>query len=279
MEGKLFYIFHKKFVLQSSDELIPIGVGRKMIVHDGNIDPDSEWLIRNTLGDDSGDNISEKDSYCECRALYWIWKNIKQKETDYIGFFQYRRFLILNDLFEKDDTSTKDKTVYKTICFNEDDQDVWKKIGLDKRAIENYLQIYDCIIPYQSELDKMNVKNIYMDWCDKIRGVHLADLLILENYIKENYPDLKDDFSEYLNGSKKLMFQIFICKRTVFDDYCRWMFDIAGSIENKINCELYSANGKRTIGYLCEILYGFYFSYIAKYKYKIKECGVAMLKN
>ena len=35
---------------------------------------------------------------------------------------------------------------------------------------------------------------------------------ILENHIYENYPDIKYVFSNYLNGSKKLMYHIFICK-------------------------------------------------------------------
>ncbi len=42
------------------------------------------------LHDDSGDNISAKNSiYSECSVHYWVWKNIHDKE--YVGISHYRR--------------------------------------------------------------------------------------------------------------------------------------------------------------------------------------------
>ena len=43
------------------------------------------------LGDDTGDNISEKRmTYNELTVQYWAWKNVK---ADYYGLCHYRRYL------------------------------------------------------------------------------------------------------------------------------------------------------------------------------------------
>ena len=45
------------------------------------------------LGDDTGDNISEKrNSFCELTVQYWAWKNCN--DSEYIGFNHYRSRLL-----------------------------------------------------------------------------------------------------------------------------------------------------------------------------------------
>ena len=89
---KIFLSYHKPSVLLSDDVFCPIHVGR--VMHE--ITPDS-WLAQNLIGDDTGDNISNKNAnYCELTAQYWAWKNYdKLGNPDYIGLMHYRRHLIM----------------------------------------------------------------------------------------------------------------------------------------------------------------------------------------
>lgn len=51
---------------------------------------------KNCIHDNDGDNISARNrDYCECTAIYWVWKNYKSK--GYIGLSHYRRRLMVND--------------------------------------------------------------------------------------------------------------------------------------------------------------------------------------
>ena len=56
------------------------------------------------------------------------------------------------------------------------------------------------------------------------------------------------------------MYQVFITKPALFTQYCEWLFDILFRLDLLVDSSLYSTNGRRTMGYLAEILYGFYFT-------------------
>ena len=74
---KIFVVAHKAFEMPEGESLVPIHVGKN--------------LLDGMIGDDTGDNISEKNpSYCEMTAHYWIWKNVR--DCDYVGVCHYRRY-------------------------------------------------------------------------------------------------------------------------------------------------------------------------------------------
>lgn len=282
VNGKLFFTYHKPWRVFNDDHIKNLNVGRECIerTKDGILSvEDLKWLEYNTIGDNIGDNISIRNrEFCECTGLYWIWKNIDIYNLDYIGIMQYRRQLILNDCFEKHPDDLE-KIVYKCIHFSKDKKDLINTIGLKDDIIVEIMSQFDCIIPHPSELDKMKITNIYDDWVSKIPGVHIDDLIILDEVFTKKYPNEADLFREYLLSDKKYMYQIFIAKPVVFNDYCSWLFDLLFDIDKLIDTSLYTINGKRTIGYLAEILYGYYFYKMkVNSKYKILETGVTFLE-
>ena len=97
---KLLICYHKKDVLLKDDVLTPIHVGRVLARQRmGEDDPQFKWLEENMIGDDTGDNISDKNSsYNELTAVYWAWKNYdKLRNPDYIGLMHYRRHFIFRE--------------------------------------------------------------------------------------------------------------------------------------------------------------------------------------
>ena len=79
---KIFVATHKPGNVRHDEVYTPIHVGRAISKY--------KEEMADMIGDDTGDNISEKNSsYSEMTAHYWIWKNVQNVE--YVGLCHYRR--------------------------------------------------------------------------------------------------------------------------------------------------------------------------------------------
>lgn len=79
----IFVACHKPGSVFHNDVYIRIHAGRTVSNYKNE--------MADMIGDDTGDNISEKNPmYCELTVQYWAWKNLHNVE--YIGFCHYRRF-------------------------------------------------------------------------------------------------------------------------------------------------------------------------------------------
>jgi len=80
---KILVASHKPDKVFSDNVYTPIHVGRAVSKY--------KKEMADMIGDDTGDNISDKNaSYCELTATYWAWKNVK--DAEYIGLAHYRRY-------------------------------------------------------------------------------------------------------------------------------------------------------------------------------------------
>ena len=79
----LFVAAHKPDFVIHDEVHTPIHVGRVVSKFKAE--------MAEMLGDNTGENISEKNpSYCEMTAHYWIWKNVK--DAEFVGLCHYRRY-------------------------------------------------------------------------------------------------------------------------------------------------------------------------------------------
>lgn len=80
---KILVASHKPDNIYEDDVYTPIHVGRA--------NSKFKEEMAGMIGDDTGENISNKNSsYCELTATYWAWKNLK--DVDYVGLAHYRRY-------------------------------------------------------------------------------------------------------------------------------------------------------------------------------------------
>ena len=99
---KILVASHKPDTVYKDDIYTPIHVGRSVSKFKSE--------MGHLLGDNTGNNISEKNPYyCELTAQYWAWKNL---DTEYIGLCHYRRyFKKVITLDNIDSIITNDQTV------------------------------------------------------------------------------------------------------------------------------------------------------------------------
>ena len=217
---QLYVITHKEMKLPRSEILIPIRSDRN-----------------------DGDNISDKEDYCELRAQYWIWKNISNVE--YIGFFHYRRYLKLG-LYNNNKLRTVKPYTIK-----------WKPNikGYQKKLIGELIYKYDLIAPVAEEIGE-SVWEHY----DKSAGHSKEDLIAVYQIVKKNYPQYLSAADYYLSGTKEYFGNIYIMRGEIFRDYCKWVFDILSEFDNINENKL-----KFSDGHLGERLFGIWFTHQKEY--------------
>ena len=283
---KVLLSYHKPFSLFKSDILTPIHVGRDIsLAVSKDIETVSQdklqWLLDNTIGDNTGDNISQENrKYCELTAQYWAWKNYdKLGNPDYIGFCHYRRHFILNSKFEaKNRTKLAGCYIFDNIY-----DDYLKDIGFTDDFIKESMEDCDVLafkpLDLRKDLPNSMPKNLtprtnygYYSVLD------IADFDKAVEIIKQKYPEFKSITDEYINGHIMYGYNIFIMKKEIFFDYTKWLFDILKEMEKYIDWNNKNIDGYRCLANIAEQLYGIYiYKLINDKKYKVKQKELSLL--
>lgn len=199
------------------------------------------------LGDDTGDNISEKrKSLCELTVMYWAWKNIK---ADYYGFCHYRRYFSFSSTKYQEDEYALLQEDYIT-------DEVVKKYDITNySSICNLIDKYDCIVTTPFDVKNVGVKNLREQYIAQTY-LHSKDFDLLVDIIKNIYPEYYDSAIQYLYGDKLISCSMFIMKKELFFSYMKWLFKIIDELEQRIDMTEYTEEGFRTISHLAERLLG-----------------------
>ncbi len=171
---KILVAYHKKDYIYNSNKLVPIHCGREVAFEktkDGRISKDEfEWLLNNTIGDDTGDNISYLNrTLNEMTAIYWAWKNYdKLGNPDYIGLNHYRRYFEINygkidKILSKYDFIKQKHSISKQSFY-----DIWINFeDRNKDFIDNAIKICKDVDPTEgTEIEKFLKGNIHRGFCN-----------------------------------------------------------------------------------------------------------------
>lgn len=228
-------------------------------------------------GDDTGDNISQKKAqYSELTVLYWAWKN-KISESDYIGLCHYRRFLSANK-----DSSDWGRGEHCNGCLCTDylDQNTVDKFLLDEKSILNEIDGYDAVFVKPIDLQKYNLNSNYealskapfwhnMDYIDKALEI-----------LKKKYPEMSDVAHKYLfNYRYSYLYNCFVMKRQLLDDFCNWIFDILFELENWVDVKTSPEKMYRTLGTIAEHFLGIWVLWVLQKGYKVNELPLLFINK
>ena len=101
---KIFICCHKPDTVKHDDVYTPLHVGRALSKY--------KEEMKDMIGDDTGENISEKNPfYSEATGIYWIWKNVH--DTEYVGLCHYRRFFDCN--FTNENINHTKNTIFELL--------------------------------------------------------------------------------------------------------------------------------------------------------------------
>lgn len=216
---KVIIAAHKNYQMPEDEMYVPLHVGAE-----GKFDEDGNPLELGYIKDNTGDNISEKNSeFCELTGLYWAWKNLK---AEYIGLAHYRRHFVMKRKGDK-----------------------WDKVA-NKKFIDYEFEKHgaDVILP------KPRNYFIETNYSQYVHAHHAEDLDTTKAIIEELYPEYLDSWNAVMESTKGHRFNMFIMKYDLFCNYMEWLFGILFELEKRLDISDYTDNDKRVFGFVAERL-------------------------
>lgn len=252
---KILVCCHKDAQIIKNGVLAPVQVGAAIA---GN-----KLAGMSYYDDDGTDNISSLNKkYCELTAQYYAWKYI---DADYYGLFHYRRYLSFSHKYSR-------RAQYRAKNAGEG---FTERFGLSEENITKTVEKYDVIMPKRAYYFVSN--HCQYGLAD---AGFIKDLNFCLDVIKRDYPHMYKSAKKYMRSPFGYICNMFVMKKQIFFDYCKWLFGILKKFDEEVDCSGYSAAQYRVNGYLSERLLGIYVQYLKdQKKYRIKTLPRVFVKN
>lgn len=178
--------------------------------------------------DDEGDNISLKNpNYCELTGIYWAWKNLN---ASYVGLVHYRRYF-----------SNKPMRYSKNLLVDD--------VAISRHDILVALQKCDVIVPKKR---KYYIETLYSHYANTFDASHLDQT---RDILKSLYPEQLAVYDLTMKQTSGYMFNMFIMKKDLLNNYCEWLFPILDELYTRIDTSNMTAFEARYIGRVSELLF------------------------
>ena len=196
---------HKAYRMPIDGVYMPLQVGRAL---HPNVD----------LGmtcDNTGDNISQLNAqYSELTGLYWMWKNC---DADYQGLVHYRRHFAKNDSAKR----------------HGDENERFSCIA-GKQDYARLLDTCEIIVP---ERRNYYIETVYSHYEHTMQE---GQLDATRSIIAQTNSDYLDAFDAQMNKTSAHLFNMFVMRKDLINEYCSWMFPIIGELAKHIDSSSYS---------------------------------------
>lgn len=227
------------------------------------------------LGDDTGDNISEKRmSFNELTVQYWAWKNVK---ADYYGLCHYRRYLSFHERY------TQNQDLNNHAIEESFGLDFTEKYNLTEEEMRRVIEKNEIVSLIPLQLNKIPGMEHITVYDSLKQNPHTFVLSDIDKYIeifKTKYPSYSKDVDEYFKGSEWRAFNCYILDRKHFYEYNEILFDILFDFVKDWNPQYYNQEQTRMPGYLGEITFGIYYMHLMRQNnVKSTELQVVKINN
>jgi hypothetical protein len=252
MEQQLsvFSIVHKDYPMPKAEFIVPLQVNKQ-----------ATKLQLGYASDDTGENIAERNAtFCELTALYWIWKQLPNIQSSYIGLCHYRRYFIEKSapsLTQKISALFHSKKKKETIDMPLGNEALQLASSLKAQAqMLHYLQEGNVVLPLKKDFRIR--KDLVFTIKDQFVYTHLMeDWLTLEEAVKKTHPAYTQSLQFFHQQTSLHCYNMFVGSKAFVQGYCEWLFPVLFEIERNIQLSAYPYQ-RRVIGFMGERLLNLY---------------------